>query len=217
MSNEYARLRPHRGAALKDGFAYHDVPGLSGCVHRKGTMARVAQITAEVDVTGAKVLDLGCSVGGVSIALAQAGATWVLGVDWDETAVEFGNDTADLMGAPVALLCRDLADEQTWSEVLSLEWDVVVWLANWMWVANAAGAEFAEQRIADLAATGATLVFETAEAGGSMAGNFGIQTATDVADLLYRNGYNDITHLGDAADGWHHRHVVVGRVVSADE
>lgn len=204
--NAYETLRPHTGAAIKAGHAYHDIPGVAGNVHRAGTADRVQQIIETVDVEGACVLDLGCAVGGISIGLAQRGAVNVVGVDWDETAVNFGNDMAAQLDANVSLIHGDLAQTETWQTVWDRgPYDVVVWLANWMWIANAAGVEFAKDRLRDIAATGATLVFETAERAGSMAGNFGINSPADVIDLLNETGFTTTVTLGAAADGWHQR------------
>lgn len=205
--NAYANLKPHRGAAITPGHAYHDIPGVDGNVHRQGSAIRAAQIAEHVDLDGKYVLDIGCSVGGVAIALAQYGA-FVVGVDWDESAVKFGSDLAEQMGEPVDLICADLAEPETWEMLDDIgPFDVVVWLANWMWIATAAGVDFATDRLRDIAESGATLVFETAEAGGSTAGNHGINTPADVMNLLTDAGFETVQQLGKAPDGWHGRSV----------
>lgn len=203
----YETIRPVVGGSLADGKAYHDIPGAEGPTYRNNSQARADQIAAAIDVDGKTGLDLGCSVGGVSFGLVKHRAT-MLGVDHDEAAIALAN--AHASGVSAEFIHGDLADGQTWGDVLADDYDFAIWLANWMWVAHAAGVPFARERLHDLSERIPTLVFETAQAGGSTAGTFGIATDDDVVALLRSHTtYTDIRCIGPVADGWHARSLFV--------
>jgi len=153
-------VEPIVGGSKEAGRAYHAIPGESGLVHRSDTVARVDAIVSNVSLSGLTVFDVGCSVGGISIGLASAGAKFVWGVDYDASAVAVGNAVIEKRKLSAKLEAADLTDDKTWKRVSSGH-DVVVWLAHWMWMAKQIGFDRALDRLAGLDC--GTLIFETAQ------------------------------------------------------
>jgi ribosomal protein L11 methyltransferase len=75
----------------------------------------------EEQVSGQEtVLDLGCGSGILSMAARMLGASRVLGVDSDETAVRFSRENARLNSLDqIHFQAIDLTKEQSWNELLS--------------------------------------------------------------------------------------------------
>lgn len=204
----FENIRPAVGGSLTSGKAYHDIPGVDGPSFRGGSQARADQIAEHIDVWGKAGLDLGCSVGGVSIGLYNHGAR-MYGVDHDETAIAVASRVAPLN---TKFTVADLADPSEWETTTIGPYDFAIWLANWMWLAKAAGENVARTRLHDLSTKIPTLAFETAQSGGSMAGTFGIETDNDVLNLLHDcTTYTDIQCVGPVADGWHGRSLFIAR------
>lgn len=207
-SNPYEVIKPSRGASLQEGKAYHDIPGVNGPSYRGGSAARASQISKHFTVDQKTGLDLGCSVGGVSFGLASMGAT-MHGFDHDFTAIEVGQQHAISSGLPVILNQADLTDEHTVDAILIPGmYDFCIWLANWMWIATDGGYEYACEMLNKVSKVIPVLFFETAQAGGSQAGNHGIVTSSDVINLIRSNtDYSQVEDLGPSADGWHGRNL----------
>jgi SAM-dependent methyltransferase len=208
--NPYGVIRPARGAALEQGRAYHDIPGVDGPTHRKSSQKRGDQIASFINVHGKTGLDLGCSLGGVSFALAEHGAV-MHGYDADESAIYLGQEHAKAHRLPVILSVADLTKEDVFDEVVIEDmYDFCIWLANWMWIATDAGYDYACRMLRMVSERIPVLVFETAQHGGSQAGNHGVNSPDDVVALLRSHTiYKEITNLGPSVDGWMGRSVFV--------
>jgi putative methylase len=70
-------------------------------------MAYIAAWTNN-DVCGKKVVDLGCGSGILAIAASLLGASWVVGVDLDEDAVQIARKNVEKVGASVDLFVGDI-------------------------------------------------------------------------------------------------------------
>ena len=141
------------GSSTLPGVAYHEVP-LSGMkFHRGGTTARVEAISKAVPLQGKRVLDIGCSVGGISQGLAISGAE-VIGIDADPDAIAVAREVC-----PSGEFIVGKIDEVTLPKV-----DVVVWLSQWMWSVKQSGREHGLRLLFDIPyKTGAKwMVFESA-------------------------------------------------------
>lgn len=207
----YDTIRKAVGGSLADGVAYHDIPGVPGSTYRSSSQARADQIVEYIDVAGLFGVDLGCSVGGVSFGLVHHGAT-MFGFDHDDTAVSVANEHARRNDLDAYFVTVDLASDVGWSQVFEYRYDFAIWLANWMWVAKAAGEKVARSRLLDLSRRVPVLAFETAQAGGSMAGTFGIKTDEDVIELLEDcTTYTEIRRVGPVVDRWHSRSLFIAR------
>ena len=77
----------------------------------------------EEQVTGQEtVLDLGCGSGILSMAARMLGATGVLGVDSDETAIRFSRDNAQTNSLDQVLFqVVDLLSEESWEKLLPVD------------------------------------------------------------------------------------------------
>lgn len=200
-----------QGTAVVPGRSYHAIPGIDSPSDRGGTEKRVAQIAKALrNVSGVSIVDLGCSVGGVSIGLADRGAI-VHGIDSDLNSIRVAEAAARQLSVPVTFECGDLTDDKVWRGVLDGEYDVAVWLSNWMWVAKQAGREKGMSMLADLSQKVPTLIFETAtQRHSSMAGTGGVEDDSDVEKLLQATGWVP-KKLGPSADGWHSRTVFIAK------
>lgn len=207
----YDAIRPAVGGSLQPGKGYHDIPGVPGNTYRNGSQARADQIAEHIDVVGQTGLDLGCSLGGVSFGLVNHGAT-MYGFDLDATAIDIANEHSRDRELPAHFTVADLTSLAGWANVFDERYDFAVWLANWMWLAKSAGQWVARSLLHDLSVRVPVLAFETAQAGGSMAGNFGITTDDDVRQLLSESTtFTDIECIGPVADGWHARSLFIAR------
>lgn len=80
--------------AHTDGELYHDdLIGMLELVWGEGFLSpggpdEVARVLEGIDLTGRSVLDIGCGVGGVDVALVERfGAGWVTGIDVEDTVL----------------------------------------------------------------------------------------------------------------------------------
>ena len=203
----YERIVPVTGGSTSPGKAYHAIPGVDGPAHRNDTEARIAHIVNHYDPAGKIGCDIGCSVGGISIGLAEHGAQ-MRGYDWDRQAIHVARSIRTSRRLSCTFTVADLTTPDPWEDLESTAPDFVVWMSNWMWVAELAGGEFARDRIQFISQRVPTLIFETAEGGVSMAGSAGIRSADDVEAMLTDlTGYT-VTNLGPpAGDSWHSRSV----------
>lgn len=206
----YDVIRPIEGAALQAGKAYHDIPGIAGPSYRKGTEKRVDHFAKYIPTDGVG-LDLACSVGGLSIALAERGAT-MFGYDYDSSAIAIGNRVAKNRGLPVALKLTDMSTQEGWDVILedAENCNFAIWMSNWMWIAKQAGPGLARRWLEDLSEVVPVLVFETAEGNGSMAGSAGLRNSADVKRMLSGNtAYTNFNCIGHPDAGWHPRNVFI--------
>ena len=72
--------------------------------------ANMAYIAAWVynDISGKKVIDLGCGAGILAIAASLLGAEWVVGVDIDGEAIKVAVDNANKLGVEVDFVVGDI-------------------------------------------------------------------------------------------------------------
>lgn len=198
----YTQIRPVQGGSLQAGKAYHDIPGEAGDVYRPGSEQRAAHIAARIDVDGKSGIDIGCSVGGLSFALAALGAS-MTGVDYDASAIATATRVAWERDADVEFLCADLTADDTWEWLTAGGWDFAVWLSQWMWLAKQAGFDVARGRLRQLSEAVPVLVFETAQGPtDGMAGSPDVVGAEGVRWLLESSTcYTSIEAVG-CGDAW---------------
>jgi 2-polyprenyl-3-methyl-5-hydroxy-6-metoxy-1,4-benzoquinol methylase len=72
------------------------------------------RIGREPDVNGARVLDLGCGQGVITVNLAQRSVKEVVGLDIDTDAISFARryvpDTYPALNSNIRFVCHDIAD-----------------------------------------------------------------------------------------------------------
>jgi hypothetical protein len=210
--NDYSSIKPVEGASLKEGWAYHDIPGKQGPSYRSGSLDRSRQIADHFDVNGKAGVDIGCSLGGISFGLLTLGASQMSGFDYDESAIDVARRHAAALNLRANFECIDIASEAAFDYMLKDNPDFVVWLSNWMWIAKQKSEKLAKECLRKVSRKCPVLIFETAEVEGSIAGNFGIQNADDVKDLLLANtSYSNVECIGLSVDGWHNRHIFMAK------
>lgn len=189
------------GSSVHDNWTYHDLPfGVPFKSHRHKTQKRVDQILAHYSVRGKQGLDLGCSVGGLTFRLQQAGAN-MLGVDYDQQSIDVANELEAEHQTGAAFLCIDILPH--WVMGLTVDQDFVIFLDTWMWVAQAAGVDFAKNVLKIISHKVDMLFFSTSQ-GISMAKSH-IKCAAHVQELLEETTDYKVEAIGTVIDGWYPR------------
>ena len=190
------------GSSVEDGTLYHDLPGMSFLHHRPNTEARVKQILEYVPVKGKRVLDIGCSAGGISLGLAAAGGE-VTGVDVDVQALKVAQLAASQLGLDVRFEEMDILKGEI------EEYDIIIWLSQWMWCVKEIDLWPAVDLLHTISRKGQTLIFESAADDGS-AGMVGLSQEDVRAFLEYAAVQKTIVTV-PPIEGWYHRplHVCV--------
>jgi len=197
------------GSSLEKGTLYHDLPygGLSQFKnHRSKTADRVNKICSKIDFAGKRVLDLGCSVGGISFGIAKKGASDVHGVDYDTASIDVANEAAHYLGMNnVSFECADINED--WIQNRMPRVDVLVWLSHWMWLVKQVGLEKGKDLLYMASMNADELVFESAADDGMAA----IRGATqkDIERWLHEcTPYRSIKNIGPAG-GWMRRDIFI--------
>jgi len=156
--------RKYAGSSTKDAKLYHDLPfeGLDDFdVHRGRTRARIDKLRRHYNPAGKRILDIGCSVGGISLGMAEKGAEHVLGVDYDEDSIKVAQAAAKhlKMDNKVEFKVQDITIE--WVKSLP-RFDLIIWLSNWMWVVKQHGMEYAQELLFEVSKKTDHLYFESA-------------------------------------------------------
>jgi SAM-dependent methyltransferase len=188
------------GSATRAGWLYHDyaLPERHPEVHRANTAVRLQFLKANVELTGARVLDIGCSSGGISLGLAALGAHQVVGVDHDGAAIEVARAVARKYGLAQAEFVQGQIPGVRLPAV-----DVIVWLSQWMWLVKQNGLEAGKALLYQVPAeTGAgVMVFESAAEDGKAA--IAGTTQHDIGRFLREwSPYSVVRSLGAFQDGW---------------
>lgn len=155
--------RKYGGSSTKDGKLYHELPfdDLKFRRHRGGTKARIENILGLVDgVEDKSVLDLGCSVGGLSFGMTMNKAKLVLGIDYDAESINVAREVRDKKGFKnVAFQNKDITVEL----IRSLpQFDVILWLSQWMWIVKQKGMDYAKDLLFEVSKKGDVMIFESA-------------------------------------------------------
>lgn len=197
----------YEGSSLKDGVMYHEMPfgNLSSLpFHRGGTIERLQQIKDNFHVKNKTVLDVGCSVGAISIGCAKEGAD-VLGVDYDGESIRTAIGAAERLGVKNANFQVATVD-LNWSEKVS-SFDLIIWLSNWMWIVKQQGLETAKDILFNISSKSSEMMFESA----SDDGGAGISGLTQEQVKLWLDectGYTSIKTI-KSPSGWMDRDVHV--------
>ena len=200
--------RSYAGSSTKDGKLYHDLPfeGMENFVsHRGRTRQRIEHISSLVDVKDKRILDIGCSVGGLTLGIAEKGAMMAVGVDYDPQSINIANNARKLL---------KMANSRFYCQETTLEWmksikkfDIVVWMSHWMWMVKEYGMDIAKQMLFEISKKTDILIFESASDDG-MARIKG-STQDDIEKWLFENTvFRNIKRV-QSVGGWLHRDVFV--------
>jgi len=205
------RGRKYNGSSLINGKLYHDLPfpGFeSFSSHRSKTKVRWEHICRYISVKGKSVLDIGCSVGAFSIFSSLAGATKVLGLDYDRESIEVAKYAVSKVGVKnIEFWCCNIDSKLI--EKLD-HFDVIIWLSQWMWLVKQLGMAEARWILSLASRKSDSMIFESAADDG-MARIKG----TSQADIekIFREAtcYSRVTNIG-VSPGWKKRNILIGEL-----
>lgn len=205
------------GSSTK-GKSYQDLSflGVDVPFHRVGTAHRAEHISKHYDVSGKKGLDIGCSVGGISLALVKNHNTaHMVGVDIDFNAVEVANELASKYRLNAVFAEMDITSIDFLTLLDDQEFDFVVWYSNFMWIAKNHGWDKAYELVRIISEKVPVLFFETAQKkSDGVAGDFSLDGVEGVQKMLQEHStYTDITNLGvpPMQEHWRSRNVFLAR------
>lgn len=188
------------GSSLKKGWLYHDfpLPEYRFISHRKNSIQRIRKIMKNVSVYKARILDIGCSSGGISLGLALAGAQKVIGIDYDPIAVELGSIAAKKYDINNVELRNEFLEKFKIPSV-----DIIVWLSQWMWMVKAHNLDYGKNLMFEIPQkSGACfMVFESAADDGKAA--IPGTTQKDIENFLRESTpFMKILNIGPFQDRW---------------
>ncbi len=193
------------GSSQESKKIYHDLPyrGMKDFVSHRGlTQQRVDQILSLVKgQTILSALDIGCNVGGLSIGMKLKDID-THGVDHDDQSIEVAREAARKMGLKMTF---DIAETNLdWAKKLG-EYDLIVWMSQWMWLVKAYGMPMSQKIMFEVSKKAERMIFESGASDG-MAPIHGA-TQDDIEKWLREHTvYQTIErHLG--VGGWAKRDV----------
>ena len=213
-NGEKQRLKPLRelisnvgknrieGSSTKQGYLYHELPFFNSLpTHRKSSKLRADLIKSNLIITDKTGLDLGCSVGGITFELQLAGAKMV-GIDYDTDAINLAKEVEKYYNTGAIFTYQPI----TFQLVFGLQqFDFIVWLNQWMWLAKQEGEDIARQILYTASKKTEVLFFSTSENDGQ-AKLESVKNPKDVYKLLSRTTrFKNIENLGIIKDGKHKR------------
>jgi len=188
------------GSSLIPGWLYHDYPLPETLFqsHRRNSSNRLLKLKDHLPIYKARILDLGCSSGGISVGLALLGASQVVGIDYDSGAIKLGQAIAAKYEiSNVEFLCGSI-ESSSLPEV-----DIVVWLSQWMWSVKLHGLEYSKDLLFEVPKkTGALIMaFESAANDGMAA--IPDATQADIERFLRTcTPYSIVENIGPFDDKW---------------
>lgn len=204
--------RKHPGSNVAPKTLYHDLPfeGFDEIpAHRKQSRQRwdLIQAKSGVSFSGKHVIDIGCSVGAMSLLAAKAGAATVTGYDYDQESLNIAKLAATKMKLQGMRFIYANIKSDFLKHVNKV--DIILWLANWMWMVKQHGMEAAKDMLFDASMKAKEMIFESA-ANDGMA-RIPDCTQEKIGKWLWEcTGYSQIKDIGFAR-GWNNRHVFVCR------
>lgn len=196
------------GSSLNEGWAYHEIPMLKDegfTAHRGNTEKRIDLITAHSEIKGRTVFDIGCSVGGISLELANLGAK-SYGIDYDHLAIDVAQACEDHFALGAVFTCGKIDRESFDRARGGKRFDLCIWFSQWMWVVHQEGLEAACDLLRHVSTYCDEMWFETGTKDGMAKRSMmkaGIKTQKDVLRILKRvTVYDEIIDHGAVSDGW---------------
>ncbi len=188
------------GSALKSGWLYHGyaLPEARHKAHRRNTIKRLAKLKKYLPLYKARVLDIGCSSGSISIGLALLGASKVIGLDYDTNAIKLAVAVAEKYEIKS---CEFNASSLSEFDIPEVE--IIVWLSQWMWIVKQYGLDYAKDLLFEIPKqSGASIMaFESAANDGKAA--IAGTTQNDIKKFLELcTPYTLIKNTGPFADRW---------------
>jgi len=195
------------GAHVASGVVYHGLPFKEIEVphHRKFSSVRLDNILEKLPCHARKGLDIGCSIGSMCFAL-QAKGKRMTGIDYDPESIHFANKINAYKGYRISFMLEDFTLKYVREKMSN--YDFVVWLSNWMWIAKSQGVDEAKQILYEVSKRSKFMFFDTAQGGTDKADSFHLDGVEAVYALLKENTvYQYIEDLGLSEKGYHQRNL----------
>ncbi len=197
------------GSSIKDGKLYHNLPFLGFDTiksHRTETQLRWDRISKYIPA-GKTILDLGCNVGAFSILASLAGASKVVGIDYDEQSLQIAKYVVNRMELKnIEFRCEEINSKLI--EELGV-FDVTLWLSQWMWLVKKLGMDEAKRLLYKMSKKSGFMIFESA-ANDGMAG-IKAMTQKEIENIFRSNTcYSMVKNIGNTKE-WYDRDILVGR------
>lgn len=148
------------------------------------------------DLSGKRVLDLGCNVGFYSFSLAKRGA-YVTGIDLRREYIEIASKVSRIYEIPVEFINRPVTPE--FFEENNGEYDITLCFSMLQWVIDQKGIEYGMNILTTISDKSKALFFDTSvNSGKSCLKSKEGEELAFVYDLLRRStSYKEINHIGD--------------------
>ena len=197
--NSVPKTAGKAGANVYENTLYCGLPfeiGIELPAHRTFPQDRSEKILSTLPEEMKNGLDIGCSIGHMTFEVAKHDKNMV-GIDYDTQSINFANIINNYKQFNIDFQNKEFNLEYA----LSLpQYDFIIWLDNFMWIAQAYGLEEAKKILMETSKKCKIMYFETSQGGGMSSYQF---TKDEVHNLLKENTqFDTIEDLGISNDGW---------------
>ena len=202
--NSVPKTAGKAGANVYENTLYCGLPfeiGIELPAHRTFPQDRSEKILSTLPEEMKNGLDIGCSIGHMTFEVAKHDKNMV-GIDYDTQSINFANIINNYKQFNIDFQNKEFNLEYA----LSLpQYDFIIWLDNFMWIAQAYGLEEAKKILMETSKKCKIMYFETSQGGGMSSYQF---TKDEVHNLLKENTqFDTIEDLGISNDGWWDRNL----------
>jgi len=198
--------RGRTGAHIESGYIYHGLPfqDLPFNSHRPYSNVRAKKILSRLPKDCINGVDLGCSVGSLTFEL-QMGGKKMTGIDYDESSINF----AKTLEKYKKYNCHFINEKINMESANKMQnYDFIIWLSNWMWIAKLEGIETAVKILNKISSKTNHLFFDTAQGGSDPIDSYQLGGRSDVYKLLKKNtDFRFIEDLGLSEESYHQRNL----------
>tara|TARA_B100000315_G_scaffold260325_1_gene320869 strand:+ start:1707 stop:2948 length:1242 start_codon:yes stop_codon:yes gene_type:complete len=194
------------GAHVDSGYIYHGLPfqDLPFNSHRPYSNVRARKILSRLPKDCINGVDLGCSVGSLTFELQMRGKK-MTGIDYDESSINF----AKTLEKYKKYNCHFINEKINMESANKMQnYDFIIWLSNWMWIAKFEGIEIAHKILNKISSKTNHLFFDTAQGGSDSIDSYQLKGRSDVYKLLKKNtDFRFIEDLGLSEESYHQRNL----------
>ena len=194
------------GSHIERGYIYHGLPfqDLSFNSHRPYSNVRANKILSRLPKDCINGVDLGCSVGSLTFELQMRGKK-MTGIDYDESSINF----AKTLEKYKKYNCHFINEKINMESANKMQnYDFIIWLSNWMWIAKFEGIEIALKILNKISSKTNHLFFDTAQGGSDSIDSYQLKGRSDVYKLLKKNtDFRFIEDLGLSEESYHQRNL----------
>jgi len=197
--NNIPKTSGKAGANVYENTLYCGLPfefGIELPAHRAFPKDRSEKIISTMPEDMKNGLDIGCSVGHMTFELAKNDKN-MTGIDYDAQSINFANIINEYKQFNIDFQNKEFNRDCAMSLP---QYDFIIWLDNFMWIAQAYGIEEAKKILNETSKKCKIMYFETSQGGGMSSYQF---TRDEVYNILKENTqFDTIEDLGVSNDGW---------------